>query len=281
MPVQTAYALGIVAAEAGGLRDNYGSMTKPFQAGHAAENGTVAADLASFGWTAAPDILEGTAGFFQAAGGGFDPKAIVDRLGKPWTLVNPGVSIKPYPSGSLTHPAMYEMQRLIREREIKAADVKSVDVGGNHNMVVTLVQHHPTTGLQGKFSMEFCLAVLLVEGRAGLSQFTDVVVRRPDVQDMVGRINFHVDPIAEAAGADKMTSLLKINMKDGTVITGRADTAKGNPANPMTYEEVADKFRGCAEFAKWPMGKTEAIITAVRTLETAPDMGALTAALST
>jgi 2-methylcitrate dehydratase PrpD len=269
-----------VAAEAGGLRDNFGSMTKPFQGGHGAENGTVAADLASLGWTAAPDILEGAAGFFQAAGGGFDPQAIMGRLGKPWTLANPGVSIKPFPSGSLTHPAMYEMQKLIREHHIEARDVKSVDVGGNHNMVMTLVQHHPTTGLQGKFSMEFCLAILLVEGRAGLTQFTDAVVKRPEVQEMVRRVNFYVDPIAEAAGADKMTSLLKINMNDGTVISGRADTAKGNPANPMSFDEVAEKFRGCAEFAKWPMDKAEAVIGAVRSLETAPDTSTLTAALT-
>ena len=83
---QTAYALGIAAAEGGGLRDNFGSMTKPFHAGHAAENGTVAADLAALGWTAADDILEAPLGFFQAAGGGFDPGSIVNRLGKPWTL---------------------------------------------------------------------------------------------------------------------------------------------------------------------------------------------------
>ncbi len=121
---QTAYALGIAAAEGGGLRDNFGSMTKPFHAGHAAENGTVAADLAALGWTAADDILEAPLGFFQAAGGGFDPGSIVNRLGKPWTLANPGVSIKPYPSGSLTHPAMGEMARLIRENNILPAQVE-------------------------------------------------------------------------------------------------------------------------------------------------------------
>ena len=70
------------ATEGGGFRDNFGSMTKPFHAGHAAENGTVAADLAALGWTAADDILEAPLGFFQAEGGGFDPDAIVGRLGK-------------------------------------------------------------------------------------------------------------------------------------------------------------------------------------------------------
>ncbi len=122
---RVAYALGIVAAEASGLRNNFGSMTKPFQAGHAAENGVVAADLASLGWTASQEILEARQGWFHAAGGGFDVRAIMDRLGKPWTFADPGVSIKPFPSGSLTHPAMGEMLRLVREHDIKADAIET------------------------------------------------------------------------------------------------------------------------------------------------------------
>lgn len=278
---QTACALGIVGAEAGGLRENFGTMTKPFHAGHAGENGTVAVDLAAMGWTAAEDILEAPLGFFHAAGGGFDPNSIVGRLGKPWTIASPGVSIKPFPSGSLTHPAMGEVLRLIRENHIKAADVEKVDIGGNHSMVTTLYYHRPTTGLEGKFSMEFCLAILLVDGKAGLSQYTDAVVQRPDVQEMIRRVNFYVDPEAERAGLDKMTSILKIHLKDGRVLTGRARFAKGSPANPMSYDEVAEKFRGCAEFAKWPRQKTESAIAFVKTLEQAPDVSALASLLTT
>jgi 2-methylcitrate dehydratase PrpD len=277
---QTAYALGVAAAEAGGLRDNFGSMTKPFHAGHAAENGTVAVELAVLGWTAADDILEGPLGFFQAAGGGFDPGSIVDRLGKPWTFVSPGISIKPFPSGSLTHPAMGEMLRLVRENDLKPGDVEKVEVGANHSMTTTLYLHRPTTGLEGKFSMEFCMSILILERRAGLTQFEDAVVQRPDVQQMIGRVNFYVDPEAEAAGFDKMTSILKVHLKDGRVLPGRAEFAKGSPSNPMSYDEVADKFRGCAEFVKWPKQKSEAIIAFVKTLENAPDMSALTSLLS-
>ncbi|HEY2646228.1 MAG TPA: MmgE/PrpD family protein, partial [Candidatus Acidoferrales bacterium] len=277
---QTVYALGIGATEGGGFRDNFGSMTKPFQAGHAAENGTVAADLAALGWTAAIDILEAPLGFFQAAGGGFDPNAIVDRLGKPWTLANPGVSIKPYPSGSLSHPAMGEMMRLIKENNIKPGDVAKVDVGANHAMTTSLLHHRPTTGLQGKFSMEFCMSILLLDRKAGLVEFQDNVVRRPDVQEMIQRVNFYIDPVAENAGLDKMTSLLKITMKDGKVFTGHAEFAKGSPSNPMSYEEEADKFRGCAEFAKWPAAKTESVIATVKSLETLSDMSKLTPELT-
>jgi len=278
--MQTRYAIGIAATEGGGFRNNFGSMTKPFHAGRAAESGTVAADLAALGWTASESILEAPLGFFQAEGGGYDPSAIVGRLGKPWTFAKPGVSIKPHPSGSLSHPAAGEMLRLIRENDIRAADVEQVEVGGNHGMTTSLHHHRPQTGLQAKFSMEFCMSILLLERKEGLAELTDAVVQRPDVQAMMERVRFYVDPEAERAGFDKMTSILRIHLKNGKIISGRAEFAKGSPSNPMTYEEVSDKFRGCAEFAKWPGDKTEAVIAGVKALESAPDMSKLAVALT-
>src|SRR5436853_1337770 len=271
---------GLVASQAGGLRENFGTMTKPFQAGHAAESGVVSADLVALGWTAAEQILEADRGFFHAFGGSYDPSAIVDRLGKPWTFVSPGISLKPYPSGSLTHPAMTELMRLIEANNIQADQVEKVDCGANHNMTTTLLHHQPKTGLQAKFSMEFSMAILLLERKAGLGEFSDKVVQRADVQEMIRKINFYVDPQAESAGFDKMMSILKIHLRDGRVITGRADFAKGSPANPMSFDEAATKFRGCAEYANWPKLKTEKIIAFVRTLDSAPDVSALTPLLS-
>src|SRR5246127_4984398 len=125
----TSRAFGIAASHAAGLRENFGTMMKPFQAGHATESGVIAADFAAIGWTAAEQILEAKRGVFHAYGGTYDPAAIVDRLGKPWTFQNPGVSIKPFPSGSLTHPGMTELSRLLRENSIRSANVVQVDVG--------------------------------------------------------------------------------------------------------------------------------------------------------
>jgi 2-methylcitrate dehydratase PrpD len=146
-------------------------------------------------------------------------------------------------------------------------------------MTTTLLHHQPKTGLEAKFSMEFRMAILLLERKAGLGEFSDRVVRRADVQEMIRRINFHVDPEAESVGYDKMTSLLKIHLKDGRVITGRADFGKGSPANPMTFEEAAAKFRGCAEFADWPKLKSEKIIAYVRALDSVPDVSTLSSLL--
>jgi 2-methylcitrate dehydratase PrpD len=285
---QTAYALGVAASEASGLRDNFGSMTKPFHAGHAAENGIVAADLAALGWTAADDILEAPLGFFQAAGGSFDPSAIVNRLGKPWMFASPGDLIKRFPCGTIQQAFMDEMLRLIHDHNITAKEVERVEVGGNQGNLTTLFRHHPTTGLEAKFSMEFAMSILLLEGKAGLSQFTDAVVQRADVQDMIERVSFYVDPEFDKQASQGGNfqavlvegGIIKIHMKDGRILSGRSQPAKGSPENPMTYDEVADKFRGNAEFSKWPASKAESVIELVKSLESVPDLSRMTAALT-
>jgi 2-methylcitrate dehydratase PrpD len=278
--IHTARAFAIAASQAAGLRENFGTMMKAFQAGHATESGVVAADLAALGWTGAEQILEAERGFFHAYGGTYDPSAIVNRLGKPWTFQDPGVSIKPFPSGSLTHPGMTELLRLIRTNSIRPTDVAQVEVGTNHNMLNTLIHHRPTTGLQAKFSMEFCMAILLLDGKADQTKFTDAVANRPDVQEMMSRVRFYTDPEAEKAGYDKMTTILKITLKNGRIISGRADFGKGSPANPMSYDEVAEKFQGCAAFAEWPISKANQVIEMVRKLEDVSDVRTLTALLS-
>ena len=272
--------LGVAAAQSSGLRENFGTMTKPFQAGHAAESGLVAAELVDLGWTAAQQILEADRGFFHAAGGSYDPTFIVNKLGKPWTLASPGVSLKPYPSGSLTHPAMTELMRLIEVNDIRPEQVKKVDIGANHDMVTTLLHHHPKTGLEAKFSMEFCLAILLLQRKASLGDFSAKIVQRPDVQAMIEKINFYVDPAAEAAGFDKMTSILRIHLKNGQIVSGEAAFGKGSPANPMSFEEAAVKFRGCAEYAGWTPEKMEKIVAFVRGLSAVRDVNVLSPLLS-
>jgi 2-methylcitrate dehydratase PrpD len=275
-PEEITRALSIAGSQSAGLRENFGTMTKPFHAGRSSESGVVAAQLAGSGWTAAGTILEAPRGFFNAAGGGYDRTAIEGKLGKPWTFEHPGVSIKPHPSGSLTHPGMTEMLRLIRAHNIRAEDVARVRVGTNSNMPNALIHHRPKNELQAKFSMEFCMAILLLERKAGLSEFTDETVLRPDVQAMIEKVDFVVDDEAERAGFHKMTTLIDIELKDGRKISGRADFGKGSPADPMSYDEVAEKFLGCADFARFPSARAKEIVNLIRDLETIPEIARLT-----
>jgi 2-methylcitrate dehydratase PrpD len=131
------------------------------------------------------------------------------------------------------------------------------------------------------------VAILLADGKAGLGQFTDASVRRTEVQDMVGRVKYYADPEFDRLGGGgafqavlEEPAIIRIHMKDGRVLSARTEPAKGSPRNPMTYDEVADKFRTNAEFARWPRAKTESIITLVRSLERASTLAPLTAALT-
>jgi 2-methylcitrate dehydratase PrpD len=263
----TAVALGLAATQAGGLRENFGTMSKPFHAGRAAENGVLAASLAAAGFSAADNILEARRGFFQAAGGGFDRAMIDARLGAPWTFAEPGISIKPHPSGSLTHPAMGAFLELITANDIQPADVRRIRVGTNRHMPNALIHHRPTNGLEAKFSMEFCLAILLLERKAGLAQFTDDVVKRADVREVIERISFEADPAADEGGFREMTSLIEVELADGRVLRTRAEFAKGSPANPMRDEELVEKFLGCLDWAGISMDAGREVADRVMSLE--------------
>ena len=277
---QTRRALGIAASQSAGLRENFGTMTKPFHPGRSAESGIVAAEFAALGWTATPIVLEAGRGFFKAAGGGYDPQAIEGRLGNPWTFAFPGVSIKPHPSGSLTHPGMGLMLELIREHDIRPDQVARVRVGTNRHMPNALIHHRPTNELQAKFSMEFCMAILLLERKAGLAEFTDDRVNRRDVQEMIAKIQFGAHPVAEAAGYEKMTTLIDIDLSDGRTVSGQADFGKGSPTNPMSDEELAAKFRECAAWGRLAKPNAEKIVDLVFNLEKVKSIRELTRLLA-
>ena len=272
-------ALSLAASQAGGLRENFGTMTKPFHAGRAAEAGVFAAELAAIGFTASPIALEADRGFFRAAGGGYDAEMIDGRLGNPWTFSSPGVSIKPHPSGSLTHPGMSVMLDLIRRHDLRPERVKRVAVGTNHNMPNALIHHRPRNELQAKFSMEFCMAILLLERKAGLEQFTDDVVNRSDVQALLQRVDFGVHPEAEAAGFDKMTTIVEVELDDGTTVRGSADFGKGSPANPMSDDELADKFGQCAQWGGFDRTHSQRMLDAIWRIDALADVRELTALL--
>ncbi|MGH8600259.1 MAG: MmgE/PrpD family protein, partial [Burkholderiales bacterium] len=143
---QLAFALGIAASLAAGIRCNFGTMTKPLHVGRAAENGVTAALLAQRGFTADPASLDGRWGFMQVLGGGHSPEKVTAGLGNPLTIVSPGVSIKPYPSGILTHQAMDALLELVTEHDLKLADVKGIRFYAANNILepirYTLATNH-------------------------------------------------------------------------------------------------------------------------------------------
>jgi 2-methylcitrate dehydratase PrpD len=237
-------ALGLAASTSAGLRENFGTMTKPFHAGRAAENGVLAALRVARGHSASRGILEAQRGFFAAYGGG-DGAVIETTLGKPWTAADPGISIKPYPSGSLTHPAVDATLELVLEHDLRPSEVDQIHVGVNQHMPQALLHDIPENELQAKFSMKYGVAIALLDRRAGFAQFSDGRVKSRDARAWVHRVDIEVDERANAAGYDQMYSIVSIRLKDGRVFERQASFARGSPSKPMTDEELADKFREC------------------------------------
>jgi 2-methylcitrate dehydratase PrpD len=272
-------ALGMAASMAAGLRENFGTMTKPLHAGRAAENGVIAALLAQAGHTAATNILEARRGFFSAMAWGFDESKITGRLGQPYFMQEPGISIKPHPSGSLSHPAQDLILDLVNEHDIRAEDIESVVVGTNSNVPNALIYPMPKTALEGKFSIPFCMAIGILERKAGLAQFVDKKVRERKVVELMKRVTLYVDDEMEQLGYDQVRSKINIKLKNGQSIEGRADVARGHPQKPMSWAELSEKFRDCAALVL-PRAKGEAVIELVSRLPELPNLAPLLRALT-
>ena len=272
------HAIGIAASKSAGIRVAFGTMTKPYHAGAAGENGVVAARLAGLGYRTDPDALDGRWGFFQVAGGGADPELLRGKLGNPYSFVEPGVSIKPYPCGSLAHPSMDALLELIQDNDVPAEDVEEIRLGTSSNVLNALRYANPQNELEAKFSIQFCLGILALERKGGIAQFTDEVVLRPDVREMMGRVSPYLHQGLEAKGFEKIRSLVELKLKDGRVLSKEADTSRGTPERPMTSSELADKFHDCAEGIISDDNQARAL-SMVYQLEEVPDVGQLTALL--
>lgn len=242
------HGFGIAASFAAGIRCNFGTMTKPLHVGRAAENGITAALLAARGYTADPEALDGPWGFMAVQGGGVSSDKVAQGFGKTWTIVEPGVSIKPYPCGVLTHPTIDLMLRLVRDADIKAEDIDTVTVHAGTNILKPIRYPIAANHLQAKFSLPAALAMIALARRAGKVEFSDAFVGSDAMQAMQRRIRTELDPEIEAQGFDKMRSRITIRLKDGSEVAGWADERyRGGPEYPLTDDEVVAKVRSCCD----------------------------------
>ncbi|MBW1696835.1 MAG: MmgE/PrpD family protein [Deltaproteobacteria bacterium] len=240
------WGFGIAASLAAGIRVNFGTMTKPLHVGRAAENGMTAAILASRGFTAAPDALDGPWGFFAVHGCGVSEDKIKQGFGNTWSIVDPGVSIKPYPCGILTHPTMDLMLRLVTENDIKPEQIDQITVYAASNILNPIRYQVAENHLQAKFCLAAELAMIALNRKAGKIEFSDEFVRSEAMQTMQRKIRTQHDPDIEKLGFDKIRSKIKIDLKDGRSIQGVADERyRGGPDNPMSDAELEEKVRAC------------------------------------
>src|SRR5690349_5140215 len=201
---------GIAASFAAGIRCNFGTMTKPLHVGRAAENGVTAALLAARGFTADPDALDGPWGFFAVQGGGVSAEKISQGFGNVWSIAEPGVSIKPYPCGVLTHPTIDLMLKLVTENDIAPDQVENVKVYAGSNILNPIRYPIAANHLQAKFSLPAALAMIALSRKAGKREFSDSFVGSAPMQTMQKLNTTELDREIEKIGFDKMRSRIMI-----------------------------------------------------------------------
>ena len=274
----TRRALGIAASLASGLKENFGSMTKPFHAGHAARNGVWAALLAREGLSASATALDGRQGYFAAFGGEGRLAALLEPLGRRWQLVEPGIAVKPYPSCALTHSAIDALIDLRRRHHLDPEHVAQIEVGVTRVVPGVLIHAQPTTGLERKFSMPFCAAAALAEGRVDLDTFEDGPPR-PALDKLMARISMVVDPSLPEEREQHAWSRVTLRLSDGRTLVSPPRGARGHPDQPLSEAALRAKFLACAARIL-PGPEAEAVADQIADLEHIPDVRALTARLT-
>ena len=244
---RTSHAIGIAASCAAGLRVNFGSMTKPLHAGRAAENGIVAAMLGANGFTAGDDALDGRWGYFQVFGGGAEPHRLIGALGRPHSIVSPGVSVKPYPCGSLSHPSMDAMLKLVSDHNVQPGQIKAIRLRAGSNILEPLRYKTAKTELEAKFCVPFLLGVIALRRKAGIQEFTDEFVASEPIQQMMTKVSTIFDSKIEAMGFDIIRSVVEVDLTDGRTLVQTSDERyRGSPKWPFTMAELRDRFADCA-----------------------------------
>ncbi|MGC2202400.1 MAG: MmgE/PrpD family protein [Stellaceae bacterium] len=248
---RASHALALAASQSSGIMANFGTMTKPFHAGRSAHSGLMAARLAEVGFTASLDALEHPQGFLSAV----SPAGEVDRetpargLGTEWKIVKYRLGIKKYPACYCTHRALDAMLELLARRPLQPAQIAKITVSLSDTHALILRNHRPQTGLEAKFSIEFAMAAAVIARRAGLAEYTDAFVKRPEVQGLMPRVsletNQNYDP--EMSGASVWDQVRIDLVGGGSVESERIYRAKGHADRPLSEAELFEKFRTCLD----------------------------------
>jgi 2-methylcitrate dehydratase PrpD len=243
----TRSALGMAASFAGGIRQNFGTLTKALHVGRAAEAAIVATTLAGLGGTADPAAIEGPLGFLALfGGGGQTPPSDADVPGHG---IRSGLNIKQYPCCYQIHRAL-DAALALRPRTV-GQEITSVEVTVQPNGSASLLHHRPRDGMQAKFSAEYTVAAALLDGSVGLTAFDEASVLRPEAQRLLHRVTLAESacPPAGPASWAGGYAVVQATLADGRALTERADIPYGDARRPLSQPMVRQKFRDCLRYA--------------------------------
>lgn len=275
---QTRMALGNAASAMAGVMKNRGSDTKSFTAGSAAMHGVIAAELTSLGFTANENIIDGDNGVARMMGLEVgDPQKVLSGLGA-WEMASRGSTMRLHASCGAAHWGQDALQKIVRRRTINPAEIDSIVVSIPAFLTEMLPFHQPQTGLEGKYSIEYGLTAVALDGRAGLHQYTDEAVRRPEAQELMKRVRY--EPVEGDFGSVKLESRVELRLNDGEVLEESVSLSHGRPEDPLSDEELLGKFHECAEALVGEKQRNR-IVELCRRLDSLDDVSDLAGAVGT
>ncbi len=245
---QTQHALGIAGSQAAGLMAvQDGAMTKSFHCGRAAQSGVYAAQLARLGYTGIPDVLEAPYGaFFSSFVDDWSEPALTEGLGTRWETLRIGFKPAPASNGSIT--AMTAIDKIMRENKLAADDIDTMTAYVSNNTL-----HHCgwpyeaeqiQSVLSAQMNLRYGIAVMALERQNGVAQFQESKIRDPEILKFISRIRVEHEPNFEAEnGRYRVACRLLVRLKDGTEHETTVLYRKGSPEDPMTVEQLMEKFR--------------------------------------
>src|SRR4051812_8808733 len=246
---KTAQALAIAASLASGIKASFGTMTKPLHVGHASRGGLFAAMLAREGFTANDAALEHKQGFLHVfnGAGNFNEEAILANWGRPYDLVSPGIGIKTHPCCGSTHAPVDAMLALRAEHAIVPDKVARIESRTHPRRLAHTDRPDPQSGLDAKFSVQYCLARALLDGRIVLEHFEGEAFRDPAARALMRRIHAAPFPASPEGDGEPLGAELRITFDDGGTLAKRVECALGRATgNPLPEEKLHGKFANCA-----------------------------------
>jgi 2-methylcitrate dehydratase PrpD len=282
----TRHSLGIAHARVAGNQQGYlaGAMTVRLMQGIAAEGGLLSALMAERGLTGSAEILEGRFGYYHVYHRGkYDRAALLDGLGgERWLMLEPSIK-PPYPCCKYTHGPIEATVEAVRALDVAPEDIESIKVRVTNREVHDLVclsrerKWNPQSLTDAQFSLPFTVAYAAANRQVGLDTFQPAGLADSRARALLPRIEAVLDLEAqgEGRGVFPMPGVVTVKDRAGRVVERRVEFVKGHPKNPMSFEDVAGKFRLCAGLGQPGWNGADLAIDAVRTLETLDDPGSL------
>jgi len=277
---KTIYAQGIAGSMVSGLMawNTEGSFTKRLQAGHPAMNAIIAARMASKGFNGPSDIFESKDGLLHAYSfqDHYDPKYITEGLGEDWTFTKS--SIKVYPCCRYSGGHLDACLEIVAKHHPKAEDIEKIEIRSSKYTMHLLAEPckwAPRNIVDLQFSMPYQAAIAFKNGQFTVDELNEDYINDELVKRLIASTTVVMDDEFERRYPAHYSSAVTITMKDGTQYTATVDDPKGDWRNPVTYEDVVNKFRYLANRTYGDSARTEAIVEFVNSLENQPDMSKL------